>query len=87
MNYQVDLTPKAKRALRKLSGELQGRVGKSLRGLGEDPFSADAERVVSVPGALRTRVGDYRVIYRVEIERRLVQVLDIARRDEAYRPR
>lgn len=87
MSYDVDLTPKAKRALRKLSAEPQRRVGKALRGLGEDPFSADAERVVSEPGALRARVGDYRVIYRVDNDRRLVQVLDVARRDEAYRPR
>lgn len=36
---------------------------------------------------LRVRVGDYRIMYRVDTDELLVTVVEIARRDQAYRPR
>jgi mRNA interferase RelE/StbE len=49
------------------------RVGRSLAG----PFA----------GCLGARRGTYRVIYRVDLDRRTVQVLDIDHRSSVYRRR
>ena len=36
-------------------------------------------------GMWRVRVGDYRIIYEVDDDRRMVEVLKVAHRREAYR--
>ena len=52
------------------------------------PNSCGTTRVralVGASGQLRIRVGDWRVIYRVEHVRLIVLVLDIGHRREVYR--
>lgn len=49
------------------------RVGKPLTG--------------PLAGCLGARRGTYRIIYRVDLDRRLVQVLDVDHRSTAYRRR
>ncbi len=56
-----------------------------MAALGTDPHPAGATALVGHPGALRVRVGDYRVVYRVENDRLIVLVLDIGHRREIHR--
>lgn len=86
--YELVLTPPAVRAVRHdlpeavavavvefLTGALVGnphRVGKRLRG--------------DLSGIYSARRGTYRVLYRINEERREVVVLRVTHRSEAYRP-
>ena len=46
----------------------------------EDPFAGDVERLTPERTAFRRRVGDWRIFFDVDPERRLVEVRDIQRR-------
>jgi mRNA-degrading endonuclease RelE of RelBE toxin-antitoxin system len=46
----------------------------------QDPFSGDVVRLMAQPVAWRRRVGDWRILFDVEPERRRVLVYDILRR-------
>jgi len=80
--YRVELTRSAQRQLRRLSHLDAARIRGPILGLGW------AQRP---PGALRSRdrdywrlrVGDLRIVYLIDDERRLVVVLRVARRNEA----
>jgi mRNA interferase RelE/StbE len=83
--YEVELTPAAERTLRKLDKPIARRLVVAMYNLALDPRPAGAKALAGHPGALRLRVGDYRVVYRVEDKRLLVLVLDLGHRREIYR--
>ena len=53
--------------------------------LRDDPRPAGVKALVNSPGLLRIRVGDWRVIYRVEEARVVVVVVEVGHRREVYR--
>lgn len=53
-----------------------------------DPFVGDVEPLKGTPNSFRRRVGDWRIFFDVDRERRIVDVTDIARRTTTtYRKR
>lgn len=87
MDYRLTLESRAERALRTLTAAQRSPVREAVERLRGNPRPNGAEKLKSQPGQWRIRVGDLRVIYSIDDDERLVQVLDVARRDEAYRPR
>ncbi len=81
----------SRRVEREIAGLPQGvrnRVVQAIRELAEDPRRRGARKMVGeMRGAWRIRVGDYRVIYDVDDAQRLVIVLAVLPRREAYRRR
>jgi len=62
------------------------RVVQALQQLSEDPRPTGSRRLSDeMRGAWRIRVGDYRVLYDIEDNQRLVIVLAVLHRREAYR--
>lgn len=86
--YTVTFTPAARRRLSRLPlpaatavhEHLTGPVASNPHRLGK-PLDAPFEDV------LATRRGDYRALYTVDDDARVVTVLAVARRRDAYRPR
>jgi len=84
--WRVELLPIARRELLALRSEAQRHLRDAIRALADDPTPPD-----SIPmrgkgvGLHRLRVGNYRVIYRVQAERVRVLVIRIGRRSEVYR--
>jgi mRNA interferase RelE/StbE len=77
--------PAAERTLRKLDKPIPHRLVAEIGHLAYDPRPSGVKALAGHPGALRLRVGDYRVVYRVEDKRLLVLVLDLGHRREIYR--
>jgi len=84
VKYGVVLLPTAERGLKRLPSAVQSAVRKELRRLEAEPRHPGIRPVVSQPGWLRARVGDYRVIFAIEDRDRRVLVKRVARRDQAY---
>jgi len=86
--YTVTFTPAARRRLGKLPlsaatalyEHLTGPVSANPHRLGK-PLDAPLEEVLS------TRRGDYRALYTVDDRARIVTVLAVSHRRDAYRPR
>lgn len=74
--YAVELGPGVERALRKLDKPVARRLAAAMAALGHDPRPPTSTPLIGHPGALRRRVGDYRV----EDHRLVVLVLDIGHR-------
>lgn len=84
-SYRIELLASAARELSALPRAIQLRISHHLDRLADNPRPAGAKALAREAGFLRLRVGDYRVIYRVDDDERSVLVVKIRHRSEAYR--
>jgi len=84
---QVLITPSAKRQLESLPEKARNRIDKHILSLGENPRPHGSVALEGVSGLCRIRVGDYRVIYKIQDKDMVVLVVRIGHRREVYRPR
>jgi mRNA interferase RelE/StbE len=84
--YRVELSRKAKRFFERANVDLQRRLDRCFDRLKVEPHEGGNIKLLTgnLAGHYRYRVGDYRVVYRIEEDRLLVLVILIAHRSEAY---
>ena len=86
MAFAVEVSPAARRQLRKLDRTVQRRVLRRLEALGTNPRPPGVVQLTSPSGPLyRVREGDWRIVYRVEDDNLLVLVVRIGPRSGVYR--
>ena len=84
--YTVTIIPSALKATESLPRDLRERIRDKIDLLSENPRPHGVKSLhASQKGHLRLRVGDYRIIYRVEDTRLLVLVAAVGHRREVYR--
>jgi len=81
--YNLLLTTTAKKQLHKLPRKLQQRISAALDRLYVRPHK-HLKRLIGTPYH-RYRVGDYRIIIRIEEEKLLILVLEIDHRKRVYK--
>jgi len=84
VTYIVVISREADRELERLPKAIVKRVFIKLRSLGQNPRPAGSTKLVGQVNLWRIRVGDYRIIYRVEDDRQVVTVLHVRHRRDAY---
>lgn len=86
MAWQIELTAKSARQLKKLDKSTQRRIVSFLRELEtlEDPHARGKGLTGNLRGLWRYRVGDYRLVCSLEGDRLLVLVLSVGHRSEIY---
>lgn len=82
--HRLELESRARKAYLDLSKEAAERIGEALDDLARDPRPPGAKKLAGVEG-YRVRVGDYRILFAVDDERKLVRVYLIGHRREVYR--
>ena len=88
MGWQIEFLPEAAKELKKLDRPVAARI---IRTLEEriaplpDPRTAGGGLVGDNAGLWRWRIGDYRVVARIEEERVTILVVRVAHRREVYR--
>ncbi|MFB3075559.1 MAG: type II toxin-antitoxin system RelE/ParE family toxin [Candidatus Methylomirabilales bacterium] len=84
MSYTVRLKPRAERELDRLPIGVARRVWEKLLALEREPRPRGAAKLEGIEG-YRIRVGDYRIVYLVDDDARVVDVARIGHRREIYR--
>lgn len=84
--FEVHLSDKADRFLRKLDKHLSDRLKDRLRKLGENPVPSDAKFIIrqGKDKIFRYRIGDYRALYKVKYSEGIVLVAKIDKRPKVY---
>ncbi len=83
--YRVFLERAAEKDLNRLSSEIHARVITAIRGLAGDPRPPGCRKLSGGKNDWRIRVGDYRVVYEIADEIRIVRVNRVRHRREVYR--
>lgn len=88
MAWTIEVLPAAAKELRKLDRQVAARIVQTLEqriATLDDPRSIGSALVGEHAGYWRWRIGDYRVIARIEDERIVILVVRVAHRREVYR--
>lgn len=85
MPYAVGFASSALRELKALERAMQRRIATYIDELADNPYPPGAKKLHGTTDHYRIRVGDYRVIYRVDGKRVTVLILKIGHRREIYR--
>lgn len=85
MRYVVLVSRPARRDLRRLPPRMKDRIREALAALERDPRTQSEK--LAVEDAYRKRVGDYRIVFRVDDDAREILVTRIKHRREVYRRR
>ncbi len=88
MAWAIEFAPAALKELKKLGREPAARIIKTLEeriASLDDPRALGAALVGDHAGYWRWRIGDYRVVAKIEDERITILIVRVAHRREVYR--
>lgn len=84
--YRLEVSPAAGRDLKRLEGRITRqdfeRLRDAVRRLATEPRPHGVRKVKGAEKAYRIRVGNYRVVYEMYDDVKLVLILQVARRSE-----
>lgn len=79
--YQAYFTKQAAKSFKKIPKEFQSRVKEVILKLEQNPLSSGTIKLMNYPVAeYRKRVGDYRILFDLDDDQKILIVADIRRR-------
>ncbi len=84
-SYSLVWRRSAEKELRALPKDAIGRRVALAESLRDDPLPPGTRKLVNAEHTFRLRSGDYRLIYTVERDRLIIEVVRVAHRKVAYR--
>lgn len=84
-NYSIEFLRTALKELSKLPKDVQQRIAAKIEELKTNPYPPGIKALKNGEGRLRFRVGDYRVIYRVEEDKLVILIIKVGHRRNVYK--
>jgi mRNA interferase RelE/StbE len=84
VSYRLTIPKRVSKRMEKLPTEVYDRVDGAILALANDPRPPGCTRLRGRDD-WRIRVGDYRIVYGIDDERRVVEILAVAHRRDVYR--
>lgn len=86
MSYEVRISHPAVKDIERLDAPTERRVRRRLDELAQAPTDRRLSKpLVGVPGLRSSRVGDWRILFRVNETERVVEIVAVRPRGDAYR--
>jgi len=81
----IYLSNKTKKFLKKVDKLTFERVFNKIKELALDPYPSDAKRVIGrKEKVFRVRIGDYRILYVVYLDKNSILIVNIDKRSKVY---
>lgn len=84
-SYEIRWKGSAERDLRNVDPQQIPRIVRAIDFLVNNPFPSQCRKLRGSERDYRIRVGDYRVIYQVDVKTKVVTIYHVRHRGEAYR--
>ena len=85
MLYSVEFQPSARKDLETLPRSIQTRIGRAIADLCDELHARGSKKLSGEHEIWRIRVGDHRVLYKIEKERLVIFVVKVGHRRDVYR--
>jgi mRNA interferase RelE/StbE len=82
--YRIEWKASALKELKRIERETVPRIFAAVEGLASDPRPSGCRKLAGASMTYRLRVGRYRVVYTIEDERLVVQVIRVGHRGAVY---
>jgi mRNA interferase RelE/StbE len=86
MSYSIQFRRSARKELENLQHDIAERIVHAILHLADDPRPQGCKKLQTAQDLWRIRIGDYRVVYQIDDQGRIIIVEVIAHRRDAYRP-
>ncbi len=83
--YSIRVKRSAAKQLEKLPPKAAERIVKAIDALAEDPRPDGVKKLQGTDDHYRIRIADYRVIYSIEDQHLIVEVVKVAHRKDVYK--
>jgi len=83
MPYRVEISPPAGKDLKRLPLRVCQRLEPDIVALADNPYPEGVRKIQGTEGAYRIRVGNYRIVYEVYREQKVVVILRVAQRSKS----
>ena len=83
-DYAITFARSARKEMETLDAALVNRVFKKIVALAKDPRPKGCRKLQGEKFLWRIRIGDYRVIYAINDDARLVDIIVVRHRSQAY---
>ena len=85
-HYHILITPKAQKELKKIDRSQLQRLDAAILKLELTPFPPGVKRIIADDVAdYRIRIGDYRILYDVDVNNKTIIILRVGHRKDIYR--
>jgi mRNA interferase RelE/StbE len=84
-SYEINWKHSAEKDLRGIDKQYIPRIIVAIESLSEDPFPYQHRKLKGTEASYRIRVGDYRIIYQIDIEKRVITIFHVRHRKDIYR--
>jgi len=84
-SYSVILKPAVEKDLRSLPRKMLARIFERFEALENEPLPRQSLKLEGADELYRVRVGDYRIIYEVNHEKKQITIHHVRHRREVYR--
>lgn len=86
MSFLIHYDKQPKKFLKKHDKHIAKRfLTKIRKTLSDSPIPKDAKTLVNAHGVFRIRIGDFRVLYRVNYSENKIVIIKIERREQSYK--
>jgi mRNA interferase RelE/StbE len=86
MSYSVNIKHSAEKELKPIPESDREKIISAILGFRENPFPKDIKKLENKDG-YRLRIGNYRILYTVNLKEKTIDIYSIGHRKEIYRKR
>jgi mRNA interferase RelE/StbE len=84
-SFSISFKPSVDKDLRRLPKSLIPRVMEKIEDLKSEPFPPQVVKIPVADRLYRLRVGDYRIVYEVEVKKKIITIHYVRHRSVVYR--
>ncbi|MEX0877866.1 MAG: type II toxin-antitoxin system RelE/ParE family toxin [Candidatus Spechtbacterales bacterium] len=83
--FKVEISRSAQKEIRKIQPPHRKRVVSAILKLVKEPRPAECQKIRTFDNSYRIRVGDYRVVYIVHDDEKVLTIIKVGHRRDVYR--
>jgi mRNA interferase RelE/StbE len=83
--YKITLARSARKELERFPAKEVGKIFPKIEALAQEPRPSGCRKLVGESNLWRIRIGSYRVVYSVDDNQNLIDIVAVRHRSEAYR--
>ncbi|QLE57325.1 type II toxin-antitoxin system RelE/ParE family toxin [Nostoc sp. TCL26-01] len=85
MIYQIEITTRAAKELKKLSGDIKLKIEEKIQELSNNPRFNGVVKLEGEEDTYRIGVGKYRILYEIKDDLLIVKIIKVSHRRDVYR--
>lgn len=83
--YNIEWKTSAKKELRKIDKQQIPKILEAVGNLASNPHPSNHKKLLSTEHNFRIRIGNYRVVYFVEDNKLLIEIIRVGHRKDIYK--